>query len=101
MRRSHAMVWCLAMALTAGCAEIDDGAGAESRSALIIVDMQNDFCPGGSLAVAHGDEIIPELNEWIQAAHRAGFQSLSKDCSKVGCAIAGPSCRGPGFVDWK
>lgn len=31
-------------------------------TALIIVDMQNDFLPGGSLAVAGGDEIIPEIN---------------------------------------
>jgi len=30
--------------------------------ALIIVDVQNDFCPGGSLAVAGGDEIIPVIN---------------------------------------
>lgn len=31
-------------------------------TALIIVDMQNDFLPGGALAVAGGDEIIPEIN---------------------------------------
>jgi nicotinamidase/pyrazinamidase len=31
--------------------------------ALILVDIQNDFCPGGSLAVAEGDEIIPVVNE--------------------------------------
>lgn len=30
--------------------------------ALIIVDVQNDFIPGGSLAVAHGDTIIPVIN---------------------------------------
>ena len=30
--------------------------------ALIIIDMQNDFCPGGALAVATGDEIVPEIN---------------------------------------
>ena len=34
----------------------------DSRSALIIVDVQNDFCPGGALAVADGDAIIPEIN---------------------------------------
>jgi len=33
-----------------------------NRKALIIVDVQNDFCPGGSLAVAHGDEVITPLN---------------------------------------
>jgi nicotinamidase/pyrazinamidase len=32
------------------------------RRALIIVDVQNDFCPGGALAVAHGDEVIAPLN---------------------------------------
>jgi nicotinamidase/pyrazinamidase len=31
--------------------------------ALIIVDVQNDFCPGGALAVAGGDEIVPVINE--------------------------------------
>jgi nicotinamidase/pyrazinamidase len=31
--------------------------------ALIIIDMQNDFMPGGALAVAGGDEIIPMVNE--------------------------------------
>lgn len=30
--------------------------------ALILVDLQNDFCPGGALAVAHGDETIPVAN---------------------------------------
>ena len=30
--------------------------------ALIIIDVQNDFCPGGALAVAGGDEIVPGLN---------------------------------------
>ena len=29
---------------------------------LIVVDVQNDFCPGGALAVPHGDEIIPIVN---------------------------------------
>ena len=28
------------------------------RKALIVVDVQNDFCPGGSLAVANGDEVV-------------------------------------------
>ena len=31
--------------------------------ALIIVDIQNDFLPGGSLAVPQGDKIIPVVNE--------------------------------------
>jgi len=30
--------------------------------ALLVVDVQNDFCPGGALAVADGDKIIPVVN---------------------------------------
>jgi nicotinamidase/pyrazinamidase len=35
----------------------------DATTALIVVDVQNDFCPGGSLAVAGGDEIVPLVNE--------------------------------------
>jgi nicotinamidase/pyrazinamidase len=37
----------------------------EKKKALIVVDVQNDFCPGGSLAVAHGDEVVAPLNKLI------------------------------------
>ena len=36
------------------------------RKALIIVDVQNDFCPGGSLAVAEGDEVVAPLNKLMK-----------------------------------
>ncbi len=36
--------------------------------ALLVVDVQNDFCPGGALAVPDGDAVITVLNDWIQAA---------------------------------
>jgi nicotinamidase/pyrazinamidase len=32
------------------------------REILLIVDVQNDFCPGGALAVPRGDEIVPAIN---------------------------------------
>ncbi len=32
------------------------------RDVLLIVDVQNDFCPGGALAVRQGDEIVPAVN---------------------------------------
>ena len=32
-------------------------------AALLVVDFQNDFTPGGALAVPHGDEIAPRLNQ--------------------------------------
>lgn len=45
-----------------------------SRS-LIVVDMQNDFCPGGSLAVTDGDRIISDINKLIL------------DFTKEGCPV--------------
>jgi nicotinamidase/pyrazinamidase len=44
--------------LTAANAETD---------ALIVIDVQNDFCPGGALAVGGGDEIVPLVNRLIAA----------------------------------
>jgi len=38
---------------------------APKKRALIVVDVQNDFCPGGTLAVAHGNEVIAPLNALI------------------------------------
>lgn len=35
------------------------------KRALIVVDVQNDFCPGGALAVPHGDEVVAPLNKLI------------------------------------
>ena len=34
--------------------------------ALILVDIQNDFCPGGSLAVPEGDQVVPVANNLIE-----------------------------------
>ncbi len=41
--------------------------------ALIIVDVQKDFCPGGALAIEDGDQVIPVLNRWIEAASAGGL----------------------------
>ncbi len=46
--------------------------GLERSDALLIVDVQNDFCPGGALAVPEGDRVIPVLNRWIKAARARG-----------------------------
>ena len=35
------------------------------KQALIVVDVQNDFCAGGTLAVPHGDEVVEPLNRQI------------------------------------
>ena len=39
---------------------------SEARRALIVVDVQNDFCPGGSRAVERGDEVVAPLNRRIE-----------------------------------
>ena len=43
-----------------------------ANAALILVDVQNDFCPGGSLAVNGGDEVIAPLNRMIDLFESRG-----------------------------
>jgi len=40
--------------------------------ALIVVDIQNCFCPGGELPVKEGDKIIPIINQYIHKFQKAG-----------------------------
>ena len=48
--------------------DVSHAAGATMPTAiadgdvLLVVDVQNDFCPGGKLAVAHGDEVVAPIN---------------------------------------
>jgi nicotinamidase/pyrazinamidase len=42
----------------------------QKGDALLIVDMQKDFCPGGALAIEKADRILPVLDYWIQQASR-------------------------------
>jgi len=44
----------------------------KSKIAFIVVDLQNDFCPGGALPVADGDKIVPLVNIQVARARRAG-----------------------------
>ncbi|MER8728233.1 bifunctional nicotinamidase/pyrazinamidase [Mesorhizobium sp. M0902] len=54
--------------------------------ALVVIDLQNDFCPGGALEVAGGDEIVPLVNDLIRRTehvlltqdwHPAGHSSFA------------------------
>jgi nicotinamidase/pyrazinamidase len=38
----------------------------DKHTTLIVVDVQNDFCPGGALAVKGGDQVVPILNQYIK-----------------------------------
>ncbi|MDI6027335.1 bifunctional nicotinamidase/pyrazinamidase [Corticibacterium sp. UT-5YL-CI-8] len=57
-----------------------------NAEALVVIDVQNDFCPGGALAVAGGDEIVPIVNRLIASSdhvvltqdwHPAGHSSFA------------------------
>lgn len=41
-----------------------------SSQALILIDLQNDFCPGGALAVAEGDRVISVANRYAEEFYR-------------------------------
>jgi nicotinamidase/pyrazinamidase len=45
--------------------------------ALLIVDVQVDFCPGGALAIAGGDRVIPYINALSEAAVAAGVPVIA------------------------
>lgn len=50
------------------------------EDAVLLVDVQNDFCPGGALAVDEGDRVVPVLNAWVREAVRSGaFLAASRD----------------------
>jgi len=66
------------------------------QDALIVIDIQNDFCPGGALAVTGGDEIVPRVNALMedfavvvltQDWHPAGHSSFAS--SHAGAAPFG------------
>ncbi|MEM1582368.1 MAG: nicotinamidase [Candidatus Bathyarchaeia archaeon] len=44
----------------------------KDKDALIVVDVQVDFCPGGALPVPDGDKVVPILNEYIRKFDAAG-----------------------------
>ncbi len=43
------------------------------RAALLLVDVQNDFCPGGALAVPNGDRVIEAINRYVDDAVANGL----------------------------
>lgn len=63
-----------------------DAAKVGERDVLLVVDVQNDFCPGGALAVPDGDAVVPVINRLAgqfahvvltQDWHPAGHQSFA------------------------
>jgi nicotinamidase/pyrazinamidase len=60
------------------------------RDALLVVDVQNDFLPGGALGIAHGDAIVPPINRLLDAWRARGWPVfLSRDWHPVDhCSFA-------------
>lgn len=65
-------------------------------SALIVIDVQNDFCPGGALAVPRGEEVVPVANRLLanmplsvitQDWHPKGHVSFASSCGAVPYSI--------------
>jgi len=46
----------------------------DEKDALIIVDVQKDFCPGGSLPVPEGDKVVSVINDYIKIFKKAQAQ---------------------------
>ena len=83
-------------------------------NALILIDIQNDFLPGGALPVAHGDEVIAVANrvqdgfplvvatqDWHPANH--GSFAANHPPEPGFMPLAGAICgrwRGPGYALW-
>lgn len=50
----------------------DSKSSLRHGDALIVVDVQRDFCEGGALAIPEGDAVVPVLNRWMAAAAASG-----------------------------
>lgn len=40
----------------------------KTGDALVLIDVQNVFCPGGKLPIEEGDKVVPVINRWVQKA---------------------------------
>jgi nicotinamidase/pyrazinamidase len=63
MRKSLNLLWLLGVLILTSCTGPHDDPQEASRRALIIVDMQYDFLPGGNLPTAEGDQIVDVINQ--------------------------------------
>jgi nicotinamidase/pyrazinamidase len=63
------------------------------RDFLLIVDVQNDFCPGGALAVRDGDAIVPVVNTLAERFPHVGLTQDSHPRGHQSFASAHPRCK--------
>lgn len=60
------------------------------QDALIVIDVQNDFCPGGALAVPDGDQVVPIINRLMQHFKHVAFSQDWHPSSHKSFASAHP-----------
>src|SRR6266852_4650860 len=65
--------------------------------ALIVVDVQNDFCPGGSLPVPEGDLVVPVLNRYVQNTPGAEFHPQLRLPPEARIITTGTSAEDAGY----
>ncbi|RME41593.1 MAG: bifunctional nicotinamidase/pyrazinamidase [Planctomycetota bacterium] len=72
--------------LSEGVRDVSGKTSVGVGDAFVVVDVQNDFCPGGALAVPDGDAVVPVINRLVQAFphviltqdwHPAGHRSFA------------------------
>lgn len=56
------------MTMGKGGLMVDPNAVLKKGDAVLVVHVQVDFCPGGALPAPDGDQVVPVLNRWIEAA---------------------------------
>lgn len=70
-----------------------------SESVLLLIDVQNDFCPGGRLAVESGDEVVPVINRIMQFFPRVVATQDWHPADHVSFAASHPGRRPLELVD--
>lgn len=70
---------------------MNDKIAVAGEDVLLVVDIQNDFCPGGALSVPHGDTIVPIIN---RLARRFSHVLLTQDWHPPGHLSFASSHRG-------
>ena len=63
MRKSFSHLWFVGVVFLLSCSEPTDAPQETGKRALIIVDMQYDFLPGGALETTDGDKILNPIND--------------------------------------
>ena len=74
-----------------GAQDIDDMTqtiGSTNRDVLLVVDIQNDFCPGGRLPVPNGHEVVPLVNRLAQRFEHVVLTQLAPRRPSVLCVLA-------------